>query len=91
MYQVTFSELVRRNADVSTVTAGLIVDPVLANEIVASGQADAVYFGREHMRDPHFTFRAATVLGAEMDYWPAQYLRARPQRVVAGSSSKVAF
>ena len=90
-YQVTFSELVKRNADVPTVTAGLIVDPVLATEIVTSGQADAVYFGREHMRDPHFTFRAAVALGAEMDYWPAQYLRSRPQRVVKGSSSKVAF
>jgi 2,4-dienoyl-CoA reductase-like NADH-dependent reductase (Old Yellow Enzyme family) len=90
-YQVAFSEHIKNSANVSTVAVGLIVDPVVANEIVATGQADAVYFGREHMRDPHFTFRAATALGAEMDYWPAQYLRSRPKRIVAGESTKVAF
>jgi 2,4-dienoyl-CoA reductase-like NADH-dependent reductase (Old Yellow Enzyme family) len=90
-YQVVFSEHIKQNADVPTVAVGLIVDPIVANEIVASGQADAVYFGREHMRDPHFTFRAATALDAEMGYWPAQYLRSRPKRVVAGASTKVAF
>jgi 2,4-dienoyl-CoA reductase-like NADH-dependent reductase (Old Yellow Enzyme family) len=51
-----------------------------AEEIVASGRADAVMLARELLRDPHFPLRAAGELGAEIDYWPAQYLRARPRR-----------
>jgi hypothetical protein len=33
--------------------------------------------GRELLRDPHFALRAAAALGADIDYWPPQYLRAR--------------
>jgi 2,4-dienoyl-CoA reductase-like NADH-dependent reductase (Old Yellow Enzyme family) len=32
---------------------------------------------RAIMRDPHFPLRAAHELGVELDYWPAQYLRAK--------------
>jgi 2,4-dienoyl-CoA reductase-like NADH-dependent reductase (Old Yellow Enzyme family) len=51
----------------------------LANDIVADGRSDAVFIGREMLRDPHFALRAATELGAEIDYWPSQYLRAKPK------------
>jgi 2,4-dienoyl-CoA reductase-like NADH-dependent reductase (Old Yellow Enzyme family) len=57
---------------------GLITDPHQANDIVASGQADAVMLGRELMRDPHFTLRASTALGYKLPYWPEQYERAQP-------------
>ena len=45
---------------------------------MASGQADAVLLGRAIMRDPHFALRAADELGVELDYWPPQYVRAKP-------------
>jgi 2,4-dienoyl-CoA reductase-like NADH-dependent reductase (Old Yellow Enzyme family) len=36
-----------------------------------------VMLARAIMRDPHFPLRAAHELGYEIDYWPAQYLRAK--------------
>jgi len=56
---------------------GLITTAHQAEQIVASGRADAVLLGRELLRDPHFPLRAAHELGAGVDYWPPQYLRAR--------------
>ena len=76
-YQVPFSEYVRSNAEVSTSAVGLITDPHVAEEIVASGKADVVMLARELLRDPHWPLRAAHELGVELDYWPGQYLRAR--------------
>ncbi|WP_084130377.1 NADH:flavin oxidoreductase/NADH oxidase [Demequina sp. NBRC 110055] len=74
-YQVPFAEAVRERADIPVSAVGLIVEPEQAEEIVASGKADAVMAGREFLRDPHFALRAAHELGADVDYWPAQYAR----------------
>jgi 2,4-dienoyl-CoA reductase-like NADH-dependent reductase (Old Yellow Enzyme family) len=76
-YQVPFSEYVRTQADVATAAVGMITEPQQAEEIVASGQADAVLLARELLRDPHWPLRAARELGADIDYWPSQYLRAK--------------
>jgi len=32
---------------------------------------------RELLRDPYWPLHAAKALGAEIDYWPAQYIRAK--------------
>lgn len=76
-YQVPFARFVKTQADVPVSAVGLITTPLQAEQIVASGQADAVMLGRELLRDPHFPLRAAHELGATLDYWPPQYLRAR--------------
>ena len=76
-YQVPFAEHVRASADASVSAVGLITTAQQAEEIVATGQADAVMMGREMMRDPHFAWRAARDLGVHLDYYPPQYLRAR--------------
>ncbi|CAN5323567.1 NADH:flavin oxidoreductase/NADH oxidase [soil metagenome] len=76
-YQVPFAEFVRATADVPVNAVGLITDAVQAQQIVESGQADAVMLGREAMRDPHVALRFAHELGVELDYWPPQYRRAR--------------
>lgn len=47
-----------------------------AEQVLASGSADAIFAGREWLRDPHFGLRAAHELGAEVA-WPPQYARAR--------------
>ncbi|HEY8587952.1 MAG TPA: NADH:flavin oxidoreductase/NADH oxidase [Naasia sp.] len=75
-YQVGLAEQVR-GAGVAVNAVGLITDPAQAEEIVASGRADAVMMGRQLMREPHFPLRAAHELGVDVDYWPPQYLRAR--------------
>jgi len=77
-YQAVFAERIRREAGILTGAVGLITEPAQAEQIVAGGQADAVLFARELLRDPYFPLRAARELGQEIA-WPAQYLRAGPQ------------
>lgn len=76
-YQVPYAEHVKNEEDLPVNAVGLITTPQQAEEIVASGRADAVMLGRELLRDPHFALRAAHELGADIAYWPPQYLRAR--------------
>ncbi|TFC80796.1 NADH:flavin oxidoreductase/NADH oxidase [Cryobacterium sp. TmT2-59] len=76
-YQVPLARKVKAEADVPVSAVGLITEPAQAEQILASGQADAVMLGRELLRDPHFPLRAAHELGVSLDYWPPQYLRAR--------------
>ncbi len=76
-YQVPFAAAVRREAGVATGAVGLITEPVQAEEIVAGGAADAVLLARALLRDPHWPLRASRELGADLDYWPKPYLRAR--------------
>ena len=76
-YQVPFADFVASTAGVPVNAVGLITTADQAQQIVASGEADAVMLGREMMRDPHFPLRAAHELGVEVDYWPEAYVRAR--------------
>ena len=77
-YQVGFASAVRHGAGVPVSAVGLITDAAQAEQLLADGDADAVMAGREWLRDPHFALRAASELGEHLDYWPKQYLRARP-------------
>lgn len=76
-YQVDLAARVRREAGVPVSAVGMIDDASHAEQILADGEADAIMAGREWLRDPHYALRAADELGAEIDYWPKQYLRAR--------------
>jgi 2,4-dienoyl-CoA reductase-like NADH-dependent reductase (Old Yellow Enzyme family) len=76
-FQVPFADFVKRESSVEVNAVGMITDAAQAEQIVSSGQADAVMMGREMLRDPHFPLRAAHELGVEIDYWPSQYLRAK--------------
>lgn len=64
-FNVPFSEMVRREADVATMAVGLITTADEAERIVADGQADFVCIGREAMWNPRFAWHAANKLGAE--------------------------
>jgi 2,4-dienoyl-CoA reductase-like NADH-dependent reductase (Old Yellow Enzyme family) len=57
----------------------MITQPSQAEEIVATGKADAVLLAREELRDPYWPLHAAQALGVEAP-WPVQYLRARPAK-----------
>ena len=76
-YQIPFAEQVRREAGIMTGAVGLITSAELAEEILAGERADAVLMARNLLWDPYWPLHAAKELGAEIDYWPAQYLRAR--------------
>ena len=72
-YQVPLTETVRKLGDVAASAVGKITTPQQAEEIIASGKADAVFIGREFTSDPHFALRAAYELGAEIDYCPIPF------------------
>jgi 2,4-dienoyl-CoA reductase-like NADH-dependent reductase (Old Yellow Enzyme family) len=74
-YQVPFAERIRAEAGVATGAVGLITEPAQAEEIIASGRADAVFLARAELRDPYWPLHAARVLGAQAP-WPVQYDRA---------------
>ncbi|MGN8552432.1 UNVERIFIED_CONTAM: NADH:flavin oxidoreductase/NADH oxidase [Microbacterium sp. SLM126] len=76
-YQVDLAARVRREAGVPVSAVGMIDDAAHAERILAAGEADAIMAGREWLRDPHYGLRAADELGADIDYWPKQYARAR--------------
>lgn len=76
-YQVRFAETVRREADMPVMAVGQITDPVQAETIVATGQADFVALARGMLWDPRWTWKAAVALGAEITL-PAPYARCNP-------------
>ncbi|MHB8541313.1 MAG: NADH:flavin oxidoreductase/NADH oxidase [Candidatus Acidiferrales bacterium] len=78
-YQTGFAERIRREADILTGTVGMITEPVQADHIIRTGQADIVVLAREMLRNPYWPLRAARELGQDAS-WPAQYLRAAPQK-----------
>jgi 2,4-dienoyl-CoA reductase-like NADH-dependent reductase (Old Yellow Enzyme family) len=76
-FQVPFAAAIRKDADIATAAVGFITEAYQAEQIVATGQADAVLLGRELLRNPYWPLRAARRLGADIP-WPRQYLRAKP-------------
>ena len=52
--------------------SGSLVSPQQAEDIITSGQADAVFLGRELLRNPYWAQHAALALDAEPT-WPDQY------------------
>jgi 2,4-dienoyl-CoA reductase-like NADH-dependent reductase (Old Yellow Enzyme family) len=77
-YQTAFAEKIRREAGIMTGAVGMITDPVQAEHIIQTGQADAVIMAREFLRDPYWPLRAADELDQPIP-WPVQYLRAAPR------------
>ena len=73
-YQVPFAAAIRRDAGIATAAVGLITEPVQAEHILATGQADAVFLARALLRDPYWPRHAAKALGVPMA-WPDQYRR----------------
>lgn len=75
-YQVPIAERVKAGAGICTGAVGLITTAAQAEEIVASGKADLVFFARQSLRDPNLGLNFAHELGANA-IWPKQYERAK--------------
>ena len=73
-YQVPFAAAIRSRAGMATGAVGLISSPEMAEQIVASGQADIVVMARAFLNDPYWPLHAAKTLKAKIS-WPAQYER----------------
>ncbi len=79
MYQAPWSELVRREVGIPTITVGNVQNWDHVNTLLASGRADLVALARPHLFDPYFTLHAAAEQGYPGVTWPNQYLAARPR------------
>ncbi|MFK7793246.1 MAG: NADH:flavin oxidoreductase/NADH oxidase [Devosiaceae bacterium] len=76
-YQVGFADQIKRDVGIPVMAVGQITDPVQAETIVATGQADLVALARGMLWDPRWTWKAALELGAEIAL-PAPYARCNP-------------
>lgn len=74
-FQVPFAKAIKDQTGMLTGAVGLITQAKQAEEILASGSADAVLMAREFLRDPYFPLHAARELGVDFP-WPNQYQRA---------------
>ena len=73
LYQTPFSDRIRHEAGIPTMTVGNLSTYADANSILAAGRADLCVLARGHLYDPYWTRHAAR----EQDFdlpWPDQYL-----------------
>jgi len=75
-FQTPFASAIRQQVGIATGAVGFITDPAQAEQIVATGLADAVFLAREMLRDPYWPLHAAKALGVDLP-WPLQYERAK--------------
>lgn len=75
-FQTPMAATIRVEVGIATGAVGLITAAVQAEQIIATGQADAVFLARELLRNPYWPMHAAQVLKVEHP-WPQQYLRAQ--------------
>jgi anthraniloyl-CoA monooxygenase len=78
MFQAPFSDLIRNEAGIPTITVGAVQDADQANTLILSGRADLVAMARPHLFDPYLTLHAAARYGVDVP-WPPQYLAAKPR------------
>jgi 2,4-dienoyl-CoA reductase-like NADH-dependent reductase (Old Yellow Enzyme family) len=76
-FNVPIAEQVRRESGIAVRTVGMIASAKQADAIIAEGKADMIALARAFLDDPHWGWRAAETLGAEV-VRPVQYARAAP-------------
>ncbi len=74
-YQVPFASQIKNEAKIMTGSVGLITQSQQAEDILNSEHSDAVFIGRELLRNPYFPLQAQIELDKEKDL-PNQYERA---------------
>jgi len=76
-YQVPLARAVKAAVKLPVVAVGLITEPVQAEAIVATGDADLIGLARAVLYDPRWPWHAAAALGGQVRA-PNQYLRSQP-------------
>jgi len=79
MYQAPFSDWVRNEIGIATMTVGAVTTPDQVNTLIAAGRADLVALARPHLANPHFTLQASAWYQHLPQHWPLQYLSGRDQ------------
>lgn len=73
MFQTPFSDRIRNEAGMPTMTVGNISDWDQVNGILMAGRADLVCLARMHLANPYWTLHAAVEQGDTAAEWPAPY------------------
>jgi anthraniloyl-CoA monooxygenase len=73
MFQTPFSDRIRNEASMATMTVGNISDWDQVNGILMAGRADLVCLARMHLADPYWTLHAAVEQGDTESEWPVPY------------------
>lgn len=76
LYQVPFSQKIKKEVKIMTAAVGLITTAQQAEEILKDEKADLIIMARQLLREPYFPLHAAKVLGVDLP-WPLQYERAK--------------
>jgi anthraniloyl-CoA monooxygenase len=74
LYQTPFSDRIRREVDIPTMTVGAVSSIDDVHNILVSGRADLCVLARPHLVDPYWTMNAAIDLGYADFPFPDQYL-----------------
>ena len=76
LYQVQFSEQIKKEAGIPTGAVGMITTAEEAESILQNDQGDLIFMARELLRNPYFPLQATKVLDDDIK-WPVQYERAK--------------
>ena len=79
MFQAPFSDWVRNETGIATMTVGAVTSADQVNTLLASGKADLVALGRPHLANPYFALQASAWYQHAAQFWPPQYLSGRDQ------------
>jgi anthraniloyl-CoA monooxygenase len=79
MYQVPFADRIRHEAGIPVMAVGAIQGWDHANTVIAAGRADLCAIARAHLKDPYLALHAAEAYGVGEQWWPPQYLPAKPK------------
>jgi anthraniloyl-CoA monooxygenase len=79
MFQAPYSDWVRNEVGIATMTVGAITSADQANTLLASGKADLVALARPHLVNPYFTLQAAAWYQHAGQFFPPQYLSGKDQ------------
>jgi len=73
-FQATFAERIHQEVGIATCAVGMITTGAQAEELLESGDIDAVMIGRAMLGNPRWALQAAADLGDDVP-WPNQYAR----------------
>ena len=73
-YQVHLARIIKENTGMVVRAVGMITDPIKANEIIKSKEADMIAMARAFLTNPRWVWDAAKALNQEIEV-PPQYSR----------------
>jgi anthraniloyl-CoA monooxygenase len=74
LYQTPFSDRIRNEVGIATMTVGAVSSIDDIHNILVAGRADLCVMARPHLVDPYWTLNAAIDLGHTGHHFPNQYL-----------------